>query len=43
MELPNLDIEHIAPRNTFGNTKYADWRRKLNEEEFEDRKDKLGI
>ncbi|WP_049898000.1 DUF262 domain-containing protein [Halorubrum distributum] len=42
MELPNLDIEHIAPRNTFGNTKYADWRRKLDEEEFEDRKDKLG-
>ncbi|MFC5279386.1 DUF262 domain-containing protein [Halorubrum rubrum] len=42
MELPNLDIEHIAPRNTFGNTKYADWRRMLDEEEFEDRKDKLG-
>lgn len=42
MELRNLDIEHIAPRNTFGNTKYADWRRMLDEEEFEDRKDKLG-
>jgi hypothetical protein len=42
MELNNLDIEHIAPRNTFGNTKYATWRRNLQEEEFEDRKDKLG-
>jgi len=42
MELHNLDIEHIAPRNTFGNTKYADWRRQFNEEEFEEKKDKLG-
>jgi len=42
MDLKNLDIEHIAPRNTFGNTKYAEWRRNLTEEEFDDRKDKLG-
>jgi hypothetical protein len=42
MELNNLDIEHIAPRNTFGNTKYAEWRRHLDEEEFDERKDKLG-
>jgi hypothetical protein len=42
MDLQSLDIEHIAPRNTFGNTKYAEWRRHLNEEEFDDRKDKLG-
>ena len=42
MDLKSLDIEHIAPRNTFGNTKYAEWRRHLNEEEFDDRKDKLG-
>lgn len=42
LDLKNLDIEHIAPRNTFGNTKYAEWRRQLNEEEFDERKDKLG-
>lgn len=42
MELHNLDIEHIAPRNTFGNTKYADWRRQFNEDEFDEQKDKLG-
>ncbi|RLM47426.1 DUF262 domain-containing protein [Haloarcula sp. Atlit-47R] len=42
MELGNLDIEHIAPRNTFGNSKYARWRRNLSDEEFDERKDKLG-
>lgn len=42
MELGNLDIEHIAPRNTFGNSKYARWRRQLSDEEFDERKDKLG-
>lgn len=42
MELHNLDIEHIAPRNTFGNTKYAEWRRNLDEDEFNEQKDKLG-
>jgi len=42
MELGNLDIEHIAPRNTFGNSKYARWRRNLSDEEFDEKKDKLG-
>lgn len=42
MKLGDLDIEHIAPRRAFSNTKYAEWRRKLDEDEFEDRKDKLG-
>lgn len=42
MELNNLDVEHIAPRRTFTNTKYAEWRRKHEEDKFDDRKDKLG-
>jgi hypothetical protein len=42
MKLNDLDIEHIAPRRTFADTKYAEWRRKLEEDEFDDRKDKLG-
>lgn len=42
MNLANLHIEHIAPRNTFGNSKYSEWRRRLNEDEFNNRKDKIG-
>ena len=42
MELGNIDIEHIAPRNTFENPKYSRWRRNLSNEEFEEQKDKLG-
>lgn len=42
MDLPNLHVEHIAPRNTFGKSKYSEWRRQLDEDEFDDRKDKLG-
>lgn len=49
VELDNLHIEHIAPSNTFGKTSrqgrsYSKWRRKLDEQEFEDEKgkNKLG-
>jgi len=42
LPLKDLHIEHIAPRNTFGNSEYAAWRRALNEEEYDDRRDKLG-
>lgn len=42
LPLQDLHIEHVAPRNTFGNSKYSAWRRKLDEEEYDDRKDKLG-
>jgi len=42
LPLEDLHIEHVAPRNTFGNSKYAEWRRKLDEEEFDERKDMIG-
>lgn len=42
LPIDDLHIEHIAPRNTFGNSQYSAWRRTLDEEEYEDRKDKLG-
>lgn len=42
INLNNINIEHIAPRNTFGNTKYAQWRQTLDEAEFDEQKDKLG-
>ena len=42
LSLENLDIEHIAPRNTFGDSEYSAWRRTLDEEEYDDRKDKIG-
>lgn len=42
MDLEQLDIEHIAPRNTFKNTKYSSWRRKLDDDKFEDRMNKIG-
>lgn len=42
LDLEQLDIEHIAPRNTFNNPKYSSWRRRLDSDEFEDRMNKLG-
>lgn len=44
MELDNLHIEHIAPRNTFGerNNSYSSWRRNLNEDQYGDIKDSIG-
>lgn len=42
MELDNLHIEHIAPRNTYGNPDYFEWRANLNDEEYQEQKDKLG-
>jgi len=44
MELDNLHIEHIAPRNTFGenNSSYTAWRRNLDEDQFSDVKDTIG-
>lgn len=42
MEIEDLHIEHIAPRRTYKNPEYRDWRRKLNDEEFEEQRDKLG-
>lgn len=42
LEIDKLDIEHIAPRNSYGNSKYSAWRRNLDEEEYDDRKDMLG-
>jgi len=44
MELDNLHIEHIAPRNTFGdrNNSYSTWRRNLNEDQYGDIKDSIG-
>jgi hypothetical protein len=44
MELDNLHIEHIAPRNTFGEGRnsYSAWKRILDEEEFSDVKDTIG-
>lgn len=44
MELDNLHIEHIAPRNTFGdrNGRYNDWRKSLDEDHYEEVKDQIG-
>ncbi|WP_254768833.1 HNH endonuclease family protein [Salinilacihabitans rarus] len=45
VEIDNLHIEHIAPRNTFGSGRrnsYSNWKRRLNRDEFEDAKDRLG-
>lgn len=44
MDLDNLHVEHIAPRNTFGANggSYTAWRRTLNREKFEDAKDRIG-
>jgi hypothetical protein len=44
MQLDNLHIEHIAPRNTFGESGngYSTWRRKLDQDQFEDIKDSIG-
>lgn len=43
LPVEDLEVEHIAPRNTYGKTnKYFEWKRKLTEDEFDDRKDKLG-
>lgn len=43
MEIENLHIEHIAPRNTYGsNPEYHSWRGKLDDDRFEEQKDMLG-
>jgi hypothetical protein len=44
MDLDNLHIEHIAPRNTFGNRRnsYAEWKRDLDKEQFDDIQDLIG-
>ena len=42
LPLNDLHIEHIAPRNTFGDSEYSAWRRTLDEDEYDDRKDMLG-
>lgn len=34
VNLDNLDIEHIAPRRTFEDSRYSEWRRRLDEENF---------
>lgn len=43
MEIENLHIEHIAPRNTYGSKpEYHSWREKLDDDRFEEQKDMLG-
>lgn len=43
LPIGELEVEHIAPRNTFGKTnKYYEWKGRLTEDEYDDRKDKLG-
>lgn len=44
MDLNNLHIEHIAPRNTFGEKghSYTAWRRSLDENQFNDVRDRIG-
>jgi hypothetical protein len=43
LPIEELEVEHIAPRNTYGKTnKYFEWKGRLTEDEYDDRKDKLG-
>jgi hypothetical protein len=42
LELNTLVVDHIAPRNTFEDDEYRDWREGIDQEEFEDRKHSLG-
>jgi hypothetical protein len=43
LPIEELEVEHIAPRNTFGKTnKYYEWKGRLTEDEYDDRKDKIG-
>ncbi|MCU4719679.1 DUF262 domain-containing protein [Halapricum hydrolyticum] len=42
MEIEDLHIEHIAPRNTYGDPDYYEWRERLDDDRFEQQKDMLG-
>ena len=42
MEIDDLHVEHIAPRNTYGNPDYYEWRENLDDERFQEQRDKLG-
>ncbi len=44
VDLGNLEIEHIAPRRSFKDSRYSEWRRTLDEESFvgQEKRDIIG-
>ena len=42
IDLNKLHVEHITPRNTFEDGRYARWQPNHSKEEFNDRKNKIG-
>lgn len=42
IDLNRLDVEHITPKNTFEKPEYARWKRNHLEEDFDERKNKIG-
>lgn len=42
MNLNRLDVEHITPKKTFEKPRYVTWRKHHSEENFGERKDKIG-
>lgn len=42
MDIENLHIEHIAPRKSYEKPEYTEWRDNLDDEKFEQQKNRIG-